>query len=53
MNYYVIFSISDPNNYETIFHPNASKIGIGITMSAEKFYVLQYVCGVEDENNSL
>ncbi|MCV0367302.1 MAG: hypothetical protein K5798_08600 [Nitrosopumilus sp.] len=47
------FSISDPNNYETIFHPNASKIGIGIIMSAEKFYVLQYVCGVEDENNSL
>lgn len=48
--HYMNFSTSDPNNYETIFHHNASKIGIGIAMSAEKFYVLQYVCGEKNED---
>ena len=48
--YYMNFVISDPEPSGIIFHPNASKIGIGIAMSTEKFYVLQFICGGENED---
>lgn len=48
--YYMNFVLSDPVNSEIIFHPDVSKVGIGIAMSTEKFYILQYFCGGNDEN---
>jgi len=44
--YYMKLTVSDDEPYRIIFDPNASKIGIGIAMSTEKFYVLQFVCGI-------
>lgn len=48
--YYMDQVISEPESFGIIFSPDASKICIGIAMSTEKFYVLQYVCGIENEN---
>ncbi|KAF6246356.1 hypothetical protein C6990_09520 [Nitrosopumilus sp. b3] len=51
--YYMNQVVSESESYGIIFSPDASKIGMGIAMSAEKFYVLQYVCGLENKEEEI
>lgn len=44
VNWYLSQTVQDKPVYEKLFDPEFETIGIGISMSTEKFYVLQYLC---------